>query len=187
MIEPALAFLTAMLLGAQPYGTDSSRQRDERSVHFVGAFSNMEFTEEHAYGSRLELWTCGSEFMGLFMFSEGLAGDTPAGLLEKLQYDSTSKGLSFEARLTTGVRYRGPRKEDPTHDLFVFVGTLQDSSVDGMLKRFDKLEPTHPPVVEKVVLKKVSEDDLGKTLGIKTLHDWKAYTQTILKYRGPKW
>ena len=188
MIERILVSLVVLLSVAQPYGATSADQRDDQeSVHYVGTFSNMEFTEEHAYGSQLELWKCENEFIGLFMYSEGLAGDTPTGLLENVQYNPQAKGLTFDAKLTTGVRYRGPGKEEPTHDLFVFSGKLKDNSVEGVLKRFDKLENTHQPLIEKVVLKKMSEGDLAETFKIKTLHDWRSYSQMILKHRGPKW
>ena len=168
--------------------TPSDQGREQEPVHFVATFSNMEFTEEHAYGSQLELWKHGSQFIGLFMYSEGLAGDTPTGLLENVRYNPRAKSLTFEAKLTIGVRYHGPGKEEPTHDLFVFSGTLGEDSLVGELERIDKLEPNAQPNMEKVALKKeISNLSLGETLRITTQEDWRSYSEMILKHRGPKW
>jgi len=44
---------------------------------FNGSFTNMKFDNEHAYGSEVELWKDANDIFGLFLHSEGLAGDTP--------------------------------------------------------------------------------------------------------------
>jgi hypothetical protein len=56
---------------------DCSRIPDSTTIHPLGAFSNMRFTEEHAYGYRVDLWWAGPCRFGLFEASEGLSGDTP--------------------------------------------------------------------------------------------------------------
>jgi hypothetical protein len=178
----------ALCVASVHAATPSDQRNEQEPVHYMATFSNMEFTEEHAYGSQLELWKHGSEFMGLFMYSEGLAGDTPTGLLENVWYDPRAKSLTFDAKLTTGVRYRGPGKEEPTRDLFVFSGELREDSVVGELKRIDKLEPNAQPVIEKVILKKEKSDvSPTETFRITTLKDWTSYSEIILKHRGPKW
>src|ERR1700719_513521 len=80
-----------------------------RPITFVGEFSNMRYTEEHAYGYSVQLWREGSAVFGLLLASEGLAGDTPAGLLEDLKYDPRAGKLSFQAKLTMGVDERARR------------------------------------------------------------------------------
>ena len=45
-------------------------------VNAVGAFSNMRYTEEHAYGYIVELWRAEDCLFGLFLSSSGLMGDT---------------------------------------------------------------------------------------------------------------
>src|ERR1700676_1014299 len=85
-----------------------------RPISFVGEFSNMRYTEEHAYGYTIQLWREGAAVFGLFLASEGLAGDTPTGLLDDLKYDARSGKLSFKTKLTMGADAR----QQPTHDLF---------------------------------------------------------------------
>src|ERR1700687_2901591 len=102
-----------------------------RPITFVGEFSNMRYTEEHAYGYSVQLWREGATVFGLFLASEGLAGDTPTGLLDDLKYDSRSGRLSFRAKLTMGLDAR----QQPSHDLFEFDGKLNTRAVSGVLKR----------------------------------------------------
>jgi hypothetical protein len=173
---------------ASVYGpTPGDQANEQEPVQYVATFSNMKFTEEHQYGSLLELWKHGSEFIGLFMYSEGLAGDTPTGLLEHVRYDPRVKTLAFDAKLTIGVRYLGPGKDEPSRDLFVFSGKLAEDSISGELKRIDKLDANVQPVIEQVVLKRDSSDNAAEVFKIKTFADWKSYSQIILKRRGPKW
>src|SRR5713226_2534894 len=101
MIKNMFFPMVLILCIVQIHVSAQGGQEDEL-VYYVATFSNMEFTEEHAYGSQLELWKLGSEFIGLFMYSEGLAGDTPTGLLENVRYNPRSKSLTFDAKLTTG-------------------------------------------------------------------------------------
>src|SRR6059036_1337382 len=76
---------------------------DSASIRVVGAFSNMRYTEEHAYGYTVDLWRAGDCLFGFLLASEGLAGDTPTGLLEEVQYNERTGALSFRARLSTGL------------------------------------------------------------------------------------
>jgi hypothetical protein len=72
-------FLALLSIGAV---VSASGQDPDRSISPIGEFSNERYTEEHAYGYAVELWRDGDSAISLFLVSEGLQGDTPAGLLE---------------------------------------------------------------------------------------------------------
>jgi hypothetical protein len=74
----------------------------------------MKFTEEHAYGYSVQLWRQGDEVFGFFEASEGLAGDTPAGILDEVQFDPRSGALSFKAKLTIGVALLAAGQQEPS-------------------------------------------------------------------------
>jgi hypothetical protein len=144
-----------------------------RPITFVGEFSNMRFTEEHAYGYSVQLWREGATMFGLFLASEGLAGDTPTGLLDDLKYDSRSGRLSFRAKLTMGVDAR----QQPSHDLFEFDGKLSARALSGVLKR--------AAASEHINLRKLHPDSALDQP--RTYDEWKRQTDEILRRRGPKW
>jgi len=144
-----------------------------RSIIFAGEFSNMRYTEEHAYGYSVQLWREGASVFGLFLASQGLAGDTPTGLLDDLKYDARSGKLSFRTKLTMGTDAR----QEPTHDLFEFDGTLTAQAVSGVLK--------HGAASERINLRKLRPDDALPQP--RTYDEWKRQTDEILRRRGPKW
>ncbi len=144
-----------------------------RPITFVGEFSNMRYTEEHAYGYSIQLWREGAAVFGLFLASEGLAGDTPTGLLDDLKYDPRSGKLSFKAKLTMGVDAR----QQPSHDLFEFDGTLSARAVSGVVK--------HGAASERINLRKLQPD--AALAQPRTYDEWKLQTDEILRRRGPKW
>ena len=144
-----------------------------RPITFVGEFSNMRYTEEHAYGYTVQLWREGTAVFGLFLASEGLAGDTPTGLLDDLKYDPRSGQLSFKAKLTMGLDARN----QPSHDLFEFDGKMSARAVSGVLK--------HAAAPERVNLRKVRTDPAFDQP--RTYDEWKRQTDDILRRRGPKW
>ena len=144
-----------------------------RPITFVGEFSNMRYPEEHAYGYSVQLWREGSAVFGLFLASEGLAGDTPTGLLDDLKYDPRSGKLSFQAKLTMGVDAR----QRPSHDLFEFDGQVGARAVSGVLK--------HGAASERINLRKLRPD--AALPQPSTYDEWKRQTDEILRRRGPKW
>jgi hypothetical protein len=144
-----------------------------RPITFVGEFSNMRYTEEHAYGYSVQLWREGSAVFGLLLASEGLAGDTPAGLLEDLKYDPRSGKLSFKAKLTMGA----DAWQQPSHDLFEFDGKLGAATIFGVLKR--------SAAMERINLPKLQPDSVLSQA--RTYDEWKRQTDEILRRRGPKW
>lgn len=144
-----------------------------RPITFVGEFSNMRYTDEHAYGYMIQLWRQGTALFGLFLASQGLAGDTPTGLLDDMKYDPRSGKLSFKAKLTMGIDER----QQPTRDLFEFDGALSARAASGVLK--------HGAASERINLRKLQKD--AALAQPRTYDEWKRQTDEILRRRGPKW
>jgi hypothetical protein len=151
-------------------------QDSGRPVRAIGEFSNMRFTEEHAYGYSVQLWRDGDSLIGLFLASEGLQGDTPTGMLENVKYDSRTGALSFAARLTIGLAVLPGGRQEPSRDLFRFSGTLTPAALTGTLERSDKRE--------RVRLKIQPQ---SATFAAGSYAEWKRQADEILKFRGPKW
>jgi hypothetical protein len=178
-----IALLIAILIGMPGIGL--AQRPGKLKIDVVGSFTNMRFTDEHAYGASVELWRHQGTLVGLFHFSEGLQGDTPAGLLEKVTFNATTGALSFEANLSTGVVYSKTHNGVPSRDLFRFTGVLKKGHLRGLLQRIDLLGPHAVPKPEEIVLRRESEAS-----GMKPFADypsWKEHVDEILKLRGPKW
>ncbi|HTD43877.1 MAG TPA: hypothetical protein VK687_06830 [Bryobacteraceae bacterium] len=167
-----LAMTPRVMVAMLPFVASAFAQAP-RPITFAGEFSNMRYTEEHAYGYTLQLWREGATVFGLFLASEGLAGDTPTGLLDDLKYDPRSGKLSFKAKLTMGVDAR----LQPSHDLFEFDGTLGKAAVSGVLKR--------AAVSERINLRKLEPN--AALPQPRTYDEWKRQTDEIIRRRGPKW
>jgi hypothetical protein len=159
---------------------------DTARITSIGRFSDMQYTEEHAYGRAVDLWRAGGCVFGLFESSEGLAGDTPTGLLTDVR--STPAGaLGFMAKLTTGMTtVDGSPAWVPSRDLFVFTGRLGTTALEGKLRRSDQLRPGVEPVRVHIVLRRVSAED-GLFDEAKTYGAWREAVDPILRFRGPKW
>lgn len=150
----------------------------------LGQFSNYRFTEEHQYGAAVQLWKEGTSIFGLFSYSEGLAGDTPTGMLEKVSYEPVTGRISFSAKLTLGLHFCKDHNNLPSRDFFSFSGILKGSSISGTLRHADSLHPDQAPTEEIIVLKKIDEASLGQ---YRSQEQWEAAMKDILKFRGPKW
>ena len=153
-------------------------------VTVVGEFSNLRFTEEHAYGYTVQLWRDGAAAFGLFLASEGLAGDTPTGSLENVKFDSRSGRLSFQARLTLGVQLDAKGNQQPSRDLFEFDGTLKRGELTGAVKHTDQAHANLKATVERVSLKRRAD---GSMSAPRSYAEWKTSVAEILKRRGPRW
>jgi len=154
-------------------------------VSVIGYFSNMRFTEEHAYGYSVELWGRDDTLLGLFFASEGLQGDTPTGLLEDVKFDTRTGKLSFRAKLSMGVVYSKDHNGVPSRDVFEFSGVLGENRLTGSLKRLDGLSPQAAPKIEKIILLQSKSNEGMEPF--QSLEDWKKFADEILKFRGPKW
>ena len=179
----ALTFLIAIVAGAP--SAAFAQQTGKPAVEVVGRFTNMRFTEEHAYGYAVELWRHEKTMLGMFLASEGLEGDTPAGRLENVNFDAKTGALSFEAKLTIGVVYSKEHDGVPSRDLFCFTGVLKGNQLRGRLERLDMLESRPTPKPEQIVLR--GKGSASGMLAYKSYADWKEAIDEILKFRGPKW
>jgi len=98
--------LACLLLALISTGAPSAfAQAANRPISAIGEFSNMRYTEEHAYGYAVELWRDGGSIIGLFLAAEGPQGDSPTGMLENIKFNSHTGALSFTAKLTIGVAF----------------------------------------------------------------------------------
>lgn len=159
-------------------------------VTAIGAFSNMRYTEEHAYGYVIELWRSDDCLFGLFFSSSGLMGDTPTGRIENISYDKDARRISFDARLTMGVIPASTALSSswvPSKDAYRFSGILRKESLDGTLFHEILNYPNKQiPSSEKLFLPLTANE----TIGIPDLHtflEWETHTELVLRYRGPKW
>ncbi len=165
----------------------ASEQSHLPEVEYIGTFSNMTFTEEHAYGSDVELWKCGGELLGLFSHSEGLIGDTPTGILENVSYNPDTRALSFRAKLTIGVSSAGKGISEPSRDLFVFTGFLSKKGLEGKLIWTDQNTTVTWENESVVLTEQPSDDNPAEFFKIKTVADWVVYAVNVLRRLGPKW
>ena len=176
-------FLLAIISLVQPTAR-ALAQSPAAPVTAVGEFSNMKFTEEHAYGYTVQLWQQGDHIFGFFESSEGLEGDTPTGVLDEVQYDPKSGSLSFKAKLTMGVALLEQGRQEPSRDLFQFRGTLERTALVGTISRSDMLRPQAKPETSQVRLRRQSGENM---IEAHTYAEWKKSADEILKFRGPKW
>jgi hypothetical protein len=154
------------------------------SISEVGAFSNMRYTEEHAYGETVLVWRTENCIFGLFESSNGLQGDTPIGELQDVTHNLNTGALKFAVKLTMGV-IAGPTSptEQPSRDLFTFDGTLGPSGVTGALIHATQLGPR--PARGIVLTASVRDAEFMR--GSATYEAWREKWEPILKRRGPKW
>jgi hypothetical protein len=176
--------ITGTLCGQE---IDCSRMPDSTTIRQVGAFSNMRYTEEHAYGYTVYLWQTGKCLFGRFEASEGLSGDTPAGTLNQVCHDVATGKLVFATKLTLGIT----KPTDgtvwvPSRELFLFNGHLGTKVLKGKLKQSDQLRPDLRAAEQEVVLP-LSRQQEEFMIQAETYGEWRKQTELILRARGPKW
>lgn len=153
----------------------------------VGAFSNMRYTQEHAYGYTVLLWRAGDCYVGLFEASQGLAGDTPIGELQDLKYDGRTGRLSFSSKLTMGrTSVAGTRDMEPSHDLFAFDGSLKGNAVTGVMTYTLENNRNVKPARTKLALRR-SKAEAEFMHGSVTYSEWRRRWNPVLQRRGPQW
>lgn len=185
LIATALLICWGSPAAARAAGCDTIP--DAARISEAGAFSNVRYTAEHAYGYSVMLWRAGECLFGLFESSQGLAGDTPIGELRDVKYDRGTGRLSFSAKLTTGmVTFRGSNGEETSRDLFTFSGTLQAKSLTGVITYKLQNDPGFVPTRSDVVLKP-SKTTAAFMKGSTTRGEWVRTWQPIIQRRGPKW
>ncbi len=188
MQKPALntiLFLGAIILSLLLHAT-GAHAYIQGKVEPIGEFTNMRYTEEHAYGYTVQLWREGDKVFGFLFASEGLAGDTPSGLLEDVDYDVATHRLTFRARLTLGQFYDKTHNGVPSRDEFRFNGFLRKDRIKGTIEAIDRLTPNATPRREEIVLTRSKEEsDLMQWYN--GFQAWRRDAEEILMRRGPKW
>jgi hypothetical protein len=181
-----MVFLTAGIPSERrSAGVQSSPRHIADRLVFLGEFSNMRFTTEHAYGVSVELWREGASVFGLLDFADGLQGDMPTGLLQDVAFKPATGQLSFNVKLTSGLHYCPQHPSGvPSRDVFLFTGNLTDFRLRGKLTRSDTLHPDRKLPIEELVLKKRATAD---PIAAANYVEWKRKVEPILKFRGPKW
>ena len=157
---------------------------DQSPISFMGEFSNVRHTAEHAYGYSVQLWREGDKIFGLFTAASGLAGDAPCGLLEDVRFNPDTGTLSFTAKLSVASIYLGKGRQEPTRDLFSFNGTLHGTVLAGSLTHLDQMQPKSKPTSKRLRLLRTANPP---AIDAATHEDWKRAADAILKVRGPKW
>ena len=180
-----------ILLAFHSSATECTQTLKEHSpVTTVGAFSNMRYTEEHAYGYVVELWRAEDCLFGLFFSSSGLIGDTPVGRIESISFDKNTRSISFNARLTMGVIPASTAPSSPwvpSKDAYKFSGVLEKDSLDGTLSHEILNYPSKQiPVSEKLILPRTNDESIGMS-SFHTFSEWETYAKSLLSHRGPKW
>jgi hypothetical protein len=156
------------------------------SLIVVGAFTNMRFTEDHAYGYEAQIWQEGNNIFGLFLAACGQVGDTPTGILEDVKFDPKTGRFAFRARLTLGIVYNQKHDGTPSRDVFHFNGVMQRSKIEGTLEISNALLASQSPQREKITLNR-SEEQTSSMEVFTNYAEWKKSADEILKLRGPKW
>ena len=160
---------------------------DTIRTYFIGQFSDMQYTEEHAYGHTVELWRSGACIFGTLEVSDGLAGDVPIGLLREVRYDHPARGdLAFSARLITGMTMAPNSKElVPAHDIFGFTGHLSTERLVGKIIRSNQENPGSPSTARNLLLIRIGNG--GHLAGdARSYGEWRAKIEPILRFRGPE-
>lgn len=157
---------------------------EESPISFMGEFSNVRHTAEHAYGYSVQLWREGDKVFGLFTAASGPATDVPCGLLEDVRFNPATGAFSFTAKLSVAAIYLGKGRQEPTHDRFAFKGSLRDNVLAGLLTHVDQLQPNVKPTSKRLRLSRTSNPP---TIDAATHEEWKRAADAILKFRGPKW
>ena len=177
--------LTLALLLAGGASAGHAASPDTRGITFLGEFSNVRHTAEHAYGYAIQLWRDGDRLFGLVAVSDGLVGDTPVGLLDNVHFDPAKHALTFSSKLSVGAIYLGQGRQEHTHDIFSFDGTLEDEKLlSGTLTHTDQLQPARNPEIKRVRLVRTNGESPIEAV---SYDQWQKSVQPILKARGPKW
>jgi hypothetical protein len=138
-------------------------------VRIFGAYSNLRYTEEHAYGYLLRVWKVEDRLVGFFSFTEGRQADFDTGTLDNVTFHPNTGRLSFDS-------YDG---------LFRFSGTLRHDVVSGRLTRVGSTDGRIAARTERVRLRR-SRSSVEVMREYPDFEHWKAEADAILKRVGPR-
>ena len=136
----------------------------DEEVQFIGRYSNIRYTAEHAYGNDLQLWRDGTSIVGLWSRTNGPPSDFPAVLATDLLWDQATGSLRFAATWC-----------DETESL---NGVLQNGQFTGTITSSRRSQRAES---RRIALRK-EDDDWGPM----PRAEWKALMDRILGTRGPK-
>ena len=186
MLAPASLHSDPVIANSDSVSSALNQSQSRKPIVTIGAFSNMRYTSEHAYGYKVELWRERNRIFGFFLASQGLQGDTPTGLLENVKFNPRTGQLAFRARLTTSLFSNRRFHMVPSRDVFQFTGVLKGNRMIGTLEIANALTPTGAPRRKEVKLKR-SQSESEVMIEAQSYDDWKRQAEKILQFRGPKW
>lgn len=138
----------------------------------VGTFDNYRFSEEHQYGYGLRLWRQGEALRGTFSAADGLAGDTPTGLIRD-GHSTAEGGVSFTATLMAGTHSCKLHNGVPERRAYTFHGRLVGIQITGTLEDAGLLHPEIAPRRTPVTLELRSRETLALAV-YDTEEEWEA-------------
>jgi hypothetical protein len=163
--------------------TIAAAQNPAGGIVTLGTFCNSRHAEDHTDGYTVQLWRQGDRVFG-FLSVEALSGDGPIGSLYNVKFEERVGKLSFEAKLTTGMRLLADNSQQPSRDVFRFRGVLVKDTLAGNLTHSDLLDPASGETPIRIRLQKQAPEAMTEP---KTYAEWKTAAEEILKLRGPKW
>ena len=159
--------VSACAIGAPDGAAPAQRSADSARIIVEGGFSNIRYTEEHAYGQEVKLWRQGSRLLGLFMYTEGLQTDFHTGLLEHVRFNSATGELSFDAYASQ----------------FHFDGRLEKATIKGVLKQMHPLDGRQVAEDQVIFTRNAKLTDTMRDYASED--DWNHDASELLKRRGP--
>lgn len=107
-----------------------------KRITVLGEFLNVKHDRKagDAWGYSVQLWREGDRMFGLLSAYLGSEADPPTGLLEYVEFNSTTNKLSFRARLSTGIVFDSNNRAVRSRDTLDFTGTVSRSTIVGILK-----------------------------------------------------
>jgi len=163
-----VAILSACAVTAHDTAAPAQRGAESGPVVVVGAFSNIRYTEEHAYSQAVQLWRQEDRLLGLFMYTDGLQADFHTGLLEHVRFNPATGELSFDAYASQ----------------FHFDGRLEETTVKGLLKRMHPVDG-HQVTEDQVILTR-SAEITDSMRGYASEKEWNRDAAEVLKRLGPR-
>ena len=174
--------IAALTIAALTISTTAA-QNPVGPIAAVGTFFNPRYAEDRTAGYTVQLWRQGDIALGLISV-EALSGDGPIGMLTNIKFEERTGKLSFEAKLSLGMRLLAGNSQQASRDLFRFRGTVVKDILSGNLTHSDLLDPASGETSMRLRLPKQAA---GTTMEPKTYAEWKAAADESLKLRGPKW
>jgi hypothetical protein len=163
----ACVIVSACLLSAADVAARTQGSSDDARVVVEGGFSNIRYTEEHAYGQEVKLWRQGSRLLGLFLYTEGPQADFHTGLLEHVRFNSATGELSFDAYASQ----------------FHFDGRLEKETIKGALKQMHPIDGRQ--VAEDQIILTRNANLTNAMRDYPSEDEWNRYASEVLKRLGP--